>query len=179
MAQQKDDVENNAPAAGKDKNDSLGTIEKIVAIIGGIAGIIFILYQIFKPPPPPPTPPPPTPTPTPPPPVVEIVHIEYDPPQPQGEEDWQHEFVSLRNTTAESQEMSYWTLEDADGRAFNFPEFTLAPGASVKLWTGEGTDSDTDLYWNCRQSIWDNEGPDMATLKDHRGDVVDQLGYAP
>jgi hypothetical protein len=170
-------------------NGTLGTVSHIVAIIAGIGGLIIGVLQIdrcWQPPPPPPTQvptalptQPPTAPPTQSPPVVEILHIEYDPQQPEEEEDWQHEFVSLRNTTMENQDLSFWTLEDSDGRVFNFPEFTLAPGASVKVWTKEGTASATDLYWNCRGAIWDNNGPDTAILKNHRGEVIDELGYSP
>ena len=64
-----------------------------------------------------------------------------------------------------------WTLEDAQNHSYAFPDFSLAAGAAVKVRTGEGNDSATDLFWNRSSSIWNNGG-DVATLKDASGNIV-------
>lgn len=44
--------------------------------------------------------------------------------------------------------MSQWVLRNVMGRSYNFPSgFTLAAGQTVKVHTGSGTDSPTDLHW--------------------------------
>jgi len=123
-------------------------------------------------PPPSPTIPPPSPTPSLP--VVEIVHVEHD---PEGS-DLEGEYVLLRNTTEVSQDLTAWTIEDSDGHVFRFESFVLEPAASVKVWTGAGEDTGTDVYWGYGRGLWDNDG-DTATLKDYRGQVVDTFNYSP
>jgi hypothetical protein len=137
-------------------------------------------------PPPTPTAPPPTatallpsptvpqPSPTPSLPVVEFVHIEYD---PEGS-DLEGEYILLRNTTDAPQDLTAWMIEDGDGHEFRFESFVLEQGASVKVWTGAGEDTGTDVYWGYGRGLWDNDG-DTATLKDYRGQVVDTFNYSP
>lgn len=44
--------------------------------------------------------------------------------------------------------MSQWIIRNVMGRSYNFPSgFTLPPGNSVKVHTGSGTDTATDLHW--------------------------------
>ena len=125
-------------------------------------------------PPPSPTVPTPGPTPTPALPVVEIVHVEYD---PEGS-DVEGEYVLLRNTTAITQDLTAWTIEDEDDHIYRLPSFFLGSALSVKVWTGTGQDTETDLYWGSGRGLWDNDG-DTATLKDYQGQVVDWFVYVP
>lgn len=123
---------------------------------------------------PPPSPTVPRPSPTSSLPVVEFVHIEHD---PEGT-DLEGEYVLLRNTTDASQDLTAWTIEDGDGHVFRFESFVLESGVSVKVWTGAGEDTGTDVYWGYGRGLWDNEG-DTATLKDYRGQVIDTFSYSP
>jgi len=130
-------------------------------------------------PPPTATAPPPSPTislpsPTPSLPAVEIVHVEHD---PEGS-DLEGEYILLRNTTDDSQDLTAWTIKDGDGHEFRFESFVLEPAASVKIWTGAGEDTGTDVYWGYGRGLWDNEG-DTATLRDYRGQVIDTFSYSP
>jgi len=43
--------------------------------------------------------------------------------------------------------------------------------ARVKVHTGIGNDTSSDLYWNKNAPIWNNDG-DVATLKDASEDVI-------
>ena len=39
-------------------------------------------------------------------------------------------------------------MENGDGDTYSFPSgFTLSAGSSVRVHTGDGTDTTTDLYW--------------------------------
>jgi hypothetical protein len=81
------------------------------------------------------------------------------------------EWVEIANQGTSAQNLQGWTLSDQDNHTYAFKSFTLQPEASVKVHTGTDDDSATDLFWNMKVSIWNNEG-DMATLKDASGNVV-------
>jgi Lamin Tail Domain len=74
------------------------------------------------------------------------------------------EYVCLSNQDPNPADMSAWILRNVLGRTYNFPSgFILPPGQTVKLHTGAGTDSPTDLYWNYRVNpAW--EKGDKLTL---------------
>jgi hypothetical protein len=116
----------------------------------------------------------PTVTATPAPPDVRISYVEYDPQGP----DHEGEYVLIENLGDDAQDMAGWTLEDEAHHTYRFSPFTLEPGAGVKVWTGAGEDSPTDLYWGCKQGMWTNDG-DVAYLKDNRGGLVDEYSYQP
>jgi len=58
------------------------------------------------------------------------------------------EYVCLTNADTAAAEMGAWILRNVLGRTFNFPPgFTLAAGQTVRVHTGSGADSATDLHW--------------------------------
>jgi competence protein ComEC len=81
------------------------------------------------------------------------------------------EYVCLTNSDATAVDMSSWILRNVLGRSFNFPTgFSLAVGQTVKVHTGSGTDSPTDLHWGYRVNpAW--EKSDKLTL--HNGEDVE------
>ena len=60
-----------------------------------------------------------------------------------------------------------WTLRDAQGNAYIFPDLYLASGADVRVHTGVGEDTPLHLYWGREAAVW--EGKDMAVLADPDG----------
>ena len=60
-----------------------------------------------------------------------------------------------------------WTLRDAQGNAYIFPDLYLASGAEVRVHTGVGEDTPLHLYWGREAAVW--EGKDMAVLADPDG----------
>ena len=81
------------------------------------------------------------------------------------------EWVEIDNQGLEAQDLHGWTISTQHNRTYAFKNFTLQAGASVKLHTGSGNDTATDLYWNKKMPTWNNNG-DMATLKDPSNYVV-------
>jgi hypothetical protein len=81
------------------------------------------------------------------------------------------EYVCLTNGDSAPVDMSSWILRNVLGRSFNFPTgFTLAVGQTVKVHTGGGSDSATDLHWAYRVNpAW--EKSDKLTL--HNGEDVE------
>jgi hypothetical protein len=88
------------------------------------------------------------------------------------------EWVEIANQGSAAQDLHGWTVTTQHNRTYAFKDFTLLAGASVKLHTGCGNDTTTDLYWNKKMPIWNNNG-DMATLKDASGNVVARYPEEP
>jgi hypothetical protein len=69
------------------------------------------------------------------------------------------EYVTFENTGEQSLDISGWTLEDAAGRSYIFPDgVTVDPQATIRVRTGSGTNTDTELYWGSGSPIWNNDG---------------------
>ena len=135
-----------------------------------------------------PTPEPPTPTPVPPtpavtPPPVAPSEIAVNPDCCQfnspGNDNYskEEEYVCLTNSGGQAADITGWYLRDEYGWGYTFPQFTLAPGATVRVRTGCGTNSTTDLYW-CKDetAVWNNDG-DTVFLFDADGNLVAQYSY--
>ncbi len=63
--------------------------------------------------------------------------------------------------------------DDKSGRVYVFPRFKLASGASVKVFSGKGSDGAAKLYIGGGSPVWNNNG-DMAVLRDAGGNIVSQ-----
>ncbi|AEY93951.1 hypothetical protein SHJG_8686 [Streptomyces hygroscopicus subsp. jinggangensis 5008] len=69
-----------------------------------------------------------------------------------------------------------WTLADEDGHAYTFDHYRLNGRATVRVHTGIGRDSRTDLYQDRRAYVWDDHS-DTATLRNHRDRFVDEVSW--
>lgn len=88
------------------------------------------------------------------------------------------EYVCFTNKDTATINMEGWTVEDGwYGWTYTFPSFTLKTGKSVKVHTGCGKDSFTDLYW-CKPGyeVWHNEG-DTVYLRDSSRTIIDAYTY--
>ncbi len=81
------------------------------------------------------------------------------------------EWVEIANQGSENESLADWTLTDQQNHTYTFKSFTLDAGASVKVHTGAGNDSMTDVYWGRNSPVWNNDG-DVATLRDASGAIV-------
>jgi len=81
------------------------------------------------------------------------------------------EWVEITNEGEEDVSLEGWTLSDEQNHTYTFPEFLLMAGASVKVHTGSGEDTEEDIYINRSTPIWNNGG-DVATLVDAEGFVI-------
>jgi hypothetical protein len=85
------------------------------------------------------------------------------------------EIVTIKNEGTGSHDLTGWSIEDDGAKhTFNFPAgFSLTPGSSLLLISGEpGNDSNEALFWNNR-TIWNNDG-DTASLFDRKGQLISQ-----
>ncbi|MBI2076949.1 MAG: lamin tail domain-containing protein [Euryarchaeota archaeon] len=111
--------------------------------------------------------------------AVEITHIEADPPGTDGTR-YNEEWAELTNTGSSSVTMTGWKLKDnapSSPAVYNFPSgFELAPGATIKVFTGSGTNSGSELYWGESGFVWNNTG-DTGYLYASGNVLVDQYSY--
>lgn len=88
------------------------------------------------------------------------------------------EWVQITNDGPERVDLDGWRLRDESAsNRYDFPAgFGLAPGSTVTVRTGCGSDSATDLHW-CASgaAVWNNDG-DTAFLLDPAGNIVTQRG---
>ncbi|MFI5666261.1 lamin tail domain-containing protein [Streptomyces sp. NPDC051704] len=107
-------------------------------------------------------------------PRVEISRVQADSP---GRDDHSNrslnnEWVEITNTTRDAVNLRGWTLRDADGNRYRFDNVRINGRATIRIHTGSGHNTRTDLFQNSREYIWGNNG-DTATLRDDRGRTVD------
>jgi competence protein ComEC len=85
------------------------------------------------------------------------------------------EYVCFRNYDVQPADMTGWRVEDGSRHSYSFPAFTLDPGAIVRLHSGPGTDTATDLHWG-RGLVWNNDH-DTVYLYDAFGRLVSRHVY--
>lgn len=100
---------------------------------------------------------------------LEIVRLQYDAP---GNDNFNlnEEWIEFRVLRAGS--LAGYAVEDESGHRYYFPERAFQAGQVFKLRTGQGSDTQTDLYWGASGSaIWNNNG-DTVKVLDSQGHVV-------
>ena len=74
------------------------------------------------------------------------------------------EYVSLKNTCpTKTIVLTNWQLRDRDAHVYVFPSTRLAPGQTIVVHTGSGTQNSTNRYWGLDYYVWTNTG-DRARL---------------
>jgi len=87
----------------------------------------------------------------------------------------QDEWVKISNQGSSPVSLTGWKIEDDGSKhTYTFSSYTLDSQATVTLYTGEGTNSATKLYWQLGSPIWNNDG-DTASLSDDSGKLVSKL----
>ena len=86
------------------------------------------------------------------------------------------EYVCFQNGGDEAIRMTGWRVADEAGATYSFPVFELASKATVRLHTGSGSDTATDLYWGLSRPVWNNDG-DTIYLYDASGRLVERHTY--
>lgn len=105
---------------------------------------------------------------------VRIDYIHYDAPGNDNENP-NGEWVTIRNY-GNTINLKDWTLRDVANHIYKFYSFTLSSGGTVYLYSGQGTDTTTKLYWGYKHAVWNNEG-DIAYLRDNTGKLIDIYSY--
>ena len=74
-----------------------------------------------------------------------------------------NEFVKLeldpRYAPSGTFDLTGFTLTNSGGDSFQFPDgFTITQDQPVRVFTGSGINSETQLYWGLSSGVWDNMG---------------------
>ena len=87
------------------------------------------------------------------------------------------EWIEVTNQGSEPVTMTGYTLKDAANHIYTFDNFTLPVGSAFTLYSGQGQNSPTELYWGYNgESVWNNDS-DTAFLRDADGRFVDMYAY--
>jgi hypothetical protein len=84
--------------------------------------------------------------------------------------------VEITNTACRAVNLDGWTLEDEDGYTYTFHHYRLEGRATVRIHTGIGRDTRSDLYQDRRHYVWDNRS-DTATLRNDHGRRIDDESW--
>jgi len=77
------------------------------------------------------------------------------------------EYVTFANGGDAPLDLSGWRVSDAAGHTYTVPSGTTLPvGGRLTLRTGEGTDTDTDLYWGSGNPVWNDTGDTISVFDD-------------
>ncbi len=86
------------------------------------------------------------------------------------------EYVVLENTGSNAIDLSGWTVSDEVGATYAFESgVSLAPGDTLTLHTGTGTDSSSDVYWNRGSAVWNNGGDTVFVSTDSGSRVTSRV----
>jgi hypothetical protein len=116
--------------------------------------------------------------------TVKIVAAYFDPipngPDPNTAAGRNQEYIVIRNSGSQGVALAGWVLHDVPRlgltHRYVFPSFTLRPGRSVRVHTGPGTNSGTDLYWGEPDYVWGDDS-DTATLQNRSGAVMSSCAW--
>jgi len=102
--------------------------------------------------------------------VVSDLHVD---PADDDRKNLAAEYVEFRNAGDEALDLSGYTIRDEAGAEFAVPDgFVLAPGARVRLHTGAGESTATDLYWDAGAPVWNNDGDTVVVLDETATEVL-------
>ena len=114
---------------------------------------------------------------------IKITAAYYDP-SPGADPDTNagrnQEYIVIRNTGTRSVRIGGWKLHDVPRlgtmHTFRFPAFRLRGGHTVRVHTGHGTNTATDLYWGLTYYVWGDDS-DMATLLKRSGSTASTCSW--
>ncbi|MGW0771841.1 lamin tail domain-containing protein [Streptomyces sp. NPDC002676] len=109
---------------------------------------------------------------------VYISAVQYDSPgrDNRSNRSLNREWVDVTNSTRWAVNLDGWTLSDEAGHTYTFRHFWLEGRGTVRVHTGEGRDTYTDVFQDRRYYVWDNDR-DTATLRNDRGRFVDEESW--
>jgi micrococcal nuclease len=108
---------------------------------------------------------------------MQIVKFNYDA-KGKDDENLNDEYVTFKNVCDFPINLSGWTVKDRSFNIFTFPEFTIQPSREVTLYSGSGKNTNSEIFWNSKYAIWNNDG-DALYLRDREGNLILFKSYPP
>jgi micrococcal nuclease len=107
---------------------------------------------------------------------IRIRDIHHDAPGPDHENP-NGEWIAFENYGSETVNLFGFSVKDEANHIYTFPSTSLEPGAELRLYSGQGRNGGTALYWGLSgDAVWSNSG-DSAYLRDPQGKLVDHYSY--
>ena len=93
------------------------------------------------------------------------------------------EYLRVTNITDHTLDLSEYHIQNIKGDTWNFPEVSLPPGNTVKVYSGRGyhqrnPEKQIEIYLGSMRPIWDNE-KDQATIYNKAGEIQDRRKHEP
>ena len=108
--------------------------------------------------------------------ALKVVNINADAPG-SDRENPNGEWIEIANQGSEPVKMQGYTLKDEANHIYTFGNYSVQPGATFRLYSGQGSDNSSELYWGfVGESVWNNDS-DAAFLRDAEGALVDTYAY--
>jgi hypothetical protein len=116
-------------------------------------------------------------------PTLSFSYIRYDSPgsDTRSNKSLNAEYVRITNFGL-ANNLRNWTLKDAAGHTYRFPDHPMGKNKTVYVHTGKGTDGtnpatgkrdSAHLFWGSGNYVWNNPG-DTATLRSSSGRIYDK-----
>jgi micrococcal nuclease len=105
---------------------------------------------------------------------LRIVTVQYDAP---GDDslNLNEEYITFKVLVSGT--LLGYSVEDQTGHRYPFPDRVFNKGDVFKLHSGEGADTQTDLYWGASgAAIWNNDG-DTVKVLDPQDQIVEIYDY--
>ncbi|MEZ5408098.1 MAG: lamin tail domain-containing protein [Acidimicrobiales bacterium] len=103
--------------------------------------------------------------------AVEVGDVQPDP-KGRDEEHLNDEWIEIVNRAGAPLDLTGWSVADeTTSNRFELPAQSLAPGATLRIHTGSGADTATDVYLDQRDPVWSNSG-ETVLVADPAGVVV-------
>jgi len=100
-------------------------------------------------------------------PLLKITDFQYDVP---GADEPNDEWIDIKNMESEPVELRDWMVKD-NSHSYDFnDQRTLAPGATLRLYIGSGTDTTDTIYWGQPDAILG--GNEILTIETPYRDLV-------
>jgi hypothetical protein len=82
------------------------------------------------------------------------------------------EYASVRNPSSRAIQLRGVTVRDVANHVYTFPSMSLGTGRTVRIHTGSGRNTASDVYWRQSNYVWNNDG-DTGTLRNASGTRID------
>ncbi|TVZ84808.1 lamin tail-like protein [Streptomyces sp. BK340] len=110
--------------------------------------------------------------------TVYISAVQYDSPgrDDRSNRSLNREWVDITNNSRRAVNLDGWTLSDEDGHTYTFDHYRLQGRSTVRVHTGTGHDTRTDVFQDRRHYVWNNDY-DTATLRNDHDRFVDEYSW--
>ncbi len=86
------------------------------------------------------------------------------------------EYVSFTNTCDVAVNLNGWVVRDSGRTKYTFGKLSIKSNDTLSLFSGDGKDTSSNLYWKNKKSVWTNSG-DILFLWDGNGNLVLSRSY--